>query len=342
MYSFNNDYSEGACPEILKALIETNFTQEDGYGLDTYSLEAAELIKQTINRDDIDIHFIPGGTPCNILGIVTCLKNYEAVICVESGHINVHETGAIEATGHKILTCKGNNGKISPQEIEEIFLNRMEDHMVYPKMVFISNSTELGSIYSFDELKAISDMCKKYDLYLYLDGARLASALTSKDNDLNLSLITELVDMYYIGGTKNGALLGEAMVIKNPKLKENFRYYMKQRGQMLAKGRVIGVEFKTLFTNNLYFELAKHANNMAQTIRMIFEKYGYPFFSYSPTNQIFPILPNDLIEELSKHFKFEVWEKYDENNSVVRFVCSRNTKQEAILDLNDILKQYKA
>lgn len=341
MYSFNNDYSEGACPEILKALIENNFIQEDGYGLDNFCLEATEIIKEKTNHHNIDVHFVPGGTPCNILAVVSCLKSYEAVIAVETAHINVHETGAIEASGHKILTCKGNNGKITPKEIEEIFLNRMEEHMVYPKMVFISNATELGTIYSYDELKAIREMCDKYDLYLYMDGARLSSALVSIENDLSLANVAELTDMFYLGGTKNGALLGEAFIIKNPELKENFRYHLKQRGQMLAKSRIMGIEFKVLLNNDLHLELAKHANKMAQTLKMIFAEADIPFLVDTSTNQIFPILPNKMINELKKEYKFEIWEKYDDENSVARFVCSWDTKKDKILQFYNDFKRIR-
>ena len=341
MYSFNNDYSEGACPEILKALIETNFTQEDGYGLDNYCQETIEIIKEKTNHHNIDVHFIPGGTACNILAITSCLRSYEAVIAVKSAHINVHETGAIEATGHKILTCEGINGKITPREIEELYLNRMEEHMVYPKMVFISNATELGTIYTLEELTAISQICKKYDLYLYMDGARLTNALCAHDNDLNLPLITELTDLFYIGGTKNGALLGEALIIKNPELKENFRYHLKQRGQMLAKARIMGVEFKTLLENDLYLDLAKNANKMAQALKIVFVKADIPFYVDTSTNQIFPVLPNKMIEELKKEYQFEIWEKYDDDNSIARFVCSWATEKEAIINFYKYFKQIR-
>lgn len=329
MYSFTNDYSEGACRQVLENLVKTNYTQTVGYGLDIFCKHAEEMIRDIVDNQNVDVHFIPGGTPANVLAIST-LKSYEAVICVESGHINTHETGAVESTGHKILQTKGLNGKILPQEIEDIVLTHTDEHLTMPRMVYISNSTEFGTIYSKQELVEISNMCKKHNLYLYLDGARLGSALMSKENDLNLVDITKLVDMFYIGGTKNGALLGEAMVIVNDELKPNFRYLLKQHGSMLAKARTIGIEFITLFENNLYFELANNANIMAQQLNAFFKENGINMYVESPTNQIFPILNNDLIKKLRENYSFEDWCKYDENSSVVRFVCSWATKQENV------------
>ena len=330
MYSFENDYSEGACEEILAALIKTNFKQEVGYGNDSYCLKAKELIKKTIEDDNVDIHFVPGGTPCNILAI-SLLKPYEAVICVESGHINVHETGAIEHGGHKILTAPGYDGKISAREVEEICLKHTDEHMVKPRMVFISNSTEFGTIYYKDELEELSEVCHKYNLYLYLDGARLGNALTAEGNDLTIQELTRLVDMYYIGGTKNGALLGEAMVIRNDELKENFRYSLKQNGSMLAKARVVGIEFATFFENNLYFKLARHANKMAKSLKYVFTKNGIPMYMNSPTNQIFPVLPNNVLKKIEEKYRVTPWGAYDENHTIVRFVCSWATREEAVI-----------
>jgi len=329
MFSFTNDYSEGACRPILENLIKTNYVQTDGYGLDLFCKHAEKMIKDIVFNENVDIHFIPGGTPANVLAIST-LKSYEAVICVETGHINTHETGAVEATGHKILQVKGVKGKILPAQIEEVVLNHTDEHVVIPKMVFISNSTELGTIYTKQELAAISEMCKKYNLYLYMDGARLGSALTSKSNDLTLKDICELVDMFYIGGTKNGALLGEAMVIKNNNLKANFRWLLKQHGSMLAKARIIGIEFITLLENNLYFELANNANTMAQQLNDLFVANNIQMYIDSPTNQIFPILDNELLAKIRTKYEVGDWCKFDDNHTVVRFVCSWATKQENI------------
>ena len=329
MFSFTNDYSEGACKQVLENLIKTNFVQADGYGLDIFCKQAEKMIREAVGDQNADVHYIPGGTPANVLAICL-LKSYEAVIAAENGHINTHETGAVEATGHKILQVKGVNGKVTPAEIEEVCNSHADEHVTKPRMVFVSNSSEYGTIYSKQELTEISEVCKKHNLYLYMDGARLASALMSKDNDLTLQDIAKLVDIFYIGGTKNGALLGEAMVIINDELKPNFRFLLKQHGSMLAKSRIIGVEFITLFENNLYFDLAKNANNMAQQLNEFFKSNGIEMFVESSTNQIFPILSDSLIEKLRTKYSFETWSKYDETHTVVRFVCSWATKQENI------------
>ena len=329
MHSFMNDYSEGACPQVLDNLVKTNYVQTVGYGLDQFCLHAQDLIRDIIKNDKADVHFVHGGTPTNVLAICL-LKSYEAVICVESGHINTHETGAVEATGHKILQVKGSNGKIKPEQIEEVVLEHTDEHLTKPKMVYISDSTEFGTIYNKQELTDISNMCKKHNLYLYLDGARLGSALMAKTNDLTLEDIARLVDVFYIGGTKNGALYGEAMVVVNDDLKQDFRYLLKQRGAMLAKARVVGIEFITLLENNLYFKLAENANAMAQQISNMFKEYNVQLYMDSPTNQIFPVLDNNLIERLRTKYMFETWCKYDDHQTVIRFVCSWATKQEHI------------
>lgn len=336
MFSFNNDYSEGACRPILENLIKTNFLQTDGYGLDKFCLAAEKLLRVRTGNRDIDVHFVSGGTPANVLAI-TLLKPYEAIICAENGHINVHETGACEATGHKILTSKGVNGKITPQEIRNIVLRHSDEHMVKPKMVFVSNPSELGTIYTKQELIEISNMCKRYNLYLYMDGARLGNALTALTNDLTLKDITELADIYYIGGTKNGCLLGEAMVIRNNELKPNFRYLIKQHNSMLAKARIIGVEFLTLFENDLYYRNAANANNMAQQLKQFFLSKGIIMYIDSPTNQIFPIIDNDLIRKLRKKYIFADWMPVDKKHTAVRFVCSWATKQK---DVDDFMNYF--
>lgn len=338
MFLFTNDYSEGACDQVLENLRKTNYIQAPGYGLDDFCMHAQDLIRNLIGNNNADVHFIPGGTPANVLAICE-LKSYEAVICVETGHINTHETGAVEATGHKILQVQGTNGKIQPWQIEQVVLDHPDEHVTKPKMVFLANSTEVGTIYTKQELTDISNMCKKYGLYLYLDGARLGSALTSSQNDLTLKDIADLVDIFYIGGTKNGALLGEAMVIINDELKPNFRYLLKQHGSMLAKSRIIGIEFITLLENNLYFDLAKNANTMAQQLSAFFKENNIELYTDSPTNQVFPILENGLIEKLSTKYGFETWGKYDDNHTIVRFVCSWATKQENIDAFKEDFKQ---
>ncbi len=335
MYSFNNDYSEGACKPILENLIKTNFVQADGYGLDKFCLAAEKLLKIRLGDKDVDVHFVTGGTPANALA-ATLLKPYEALICAENGHINVHETGAVEATGHKILTSKGVDGKITAKEIEDIVLVHPDEHMVKPKMVFISNPSELGTIYSKQELTDISNICKKYNLYLYMDGARLANALTAANNDITLKDLTKLLDIFYIGGTKNGCLLGEAMVIKNDELKPNFRFLIKQHNSMLAKERTIGVEFLTLFENDLFYQNGDNANKMAQQLKQFFIDNNIKMYVDSPTNQIFPILDNDLIIKLRQNYLFSNWKTIDDNHTAVRFVCSWACKQENI----DEFKQY--
>ena len=329
MFSFVNDYSEGACKQVLENLVKTNFLQTEGYGTDDFCKHAGTLIKKLVGNDNVDVHFIVGGTPTNALA-VSLLKPYEAVICADNGHINTHETAAVEATGHKILQVRGINGKVTPKEIEEVVLEHTDEHVTLPKMVFVSNSSEFGTIYSKQELTDISNMCKKYGLYLYLDGARLGAALMSKENDLTLKDIAELVDIFYIGGTKNGALLGEALVIINDDLKPNFRFLLKQRGQMLAKARIMGVEFITLLENNLYFELADNADKMAQQLNDLFKKHNIQMYIESSTNQIFPILDNELIAKLREKYVLGDWCKYDDTHTVIRFVCSWATKQENI------------
>ena len=338
MYSFENDYSEGACKKVLDYLAEHNDVQASGYGLDQYSEKAASLIKEQIGRD-ADIHFITGGTPCNILAI-SLLKPYQSVICVTSGPINVHETGAVEATGHKIDAVEGVNGKITPEAIEHVVLTHTDEHMVQPRMVFISDATELGTIYHKDELQAISAMCKKHKLYLYLDGARIANALTAASNDLTLKDIAELTDMFYIGGTKNGALLGEAMVILNEDLKKDFRYYMKRQGAMLAKGRVISQQFIALLEDETYLDNARNANENAQYLKEALSSKGIEMFMDSETNQIFPILPDGLIKELLKEYQFLEWGRYDEQRTTVRLVCSWATRKENVDAFLDTLNRY--
>ncbi len=338
MYSFENDYSEGACKKVLDYLTEHNDVQTAGYGLDCYSEKAANLIRDLIGRD-ADVHFITGGTPCNVLAI-SLLRPYQSVICVTSGHINVHETGAVEATGHKIDAVEGVNGKITPEAIEKVVLAHTDEHMVQPRMVFISNATELGTIYHKEELQAISAMCRKHHLYLYLDGARIANALAAASNDLTLKDIAELTDMFYIGGTKNGALLGEAMVILNEDLKKDFRYYMKRQGAMLAKGRVISQQFIALLEDDTYLGNARNANENAQYLKNALSSKGIDMFMDSETNQIFPILPDELIKELLKDYQFLEWGRYDEKRTTVRLVCSWATKKENVDAFIDTLNQY--
>jgi threonine aldolase len=344
MYSFKNDYSEGAHPRILNALIESNLEQVDGYGEDIYTQKAVELLKQKIGLSNIDIHLLSGGTQTNLTAISAFLRPHEAAIAASTGHILVHETGAIEATGHKVISLETADGKLNPSLIEAALKAHTDEHMVKPKLVYISNTTEIGSIYNKAELRQISKFCRENNLILFMDGARLGSALSSEENDLELSDLGALVDAFYIGGTKNGALIGEALVICRDSLKEDFRFHMKQKGALLAKGRLLGIQFLELFRDNLYFELAAHANNMANLLKEGISKEGFKFLTQSPSNQLFPILPDRLISELQKKYSFYVWEKIDEDSSSIRLVTSWATKEAAVTefieDMKNILNKY--
>lgn len=330
MYSFVNDYSEGAHSRVLEGLIRVNLEQNNGYGEDIHSHKAKEYICKAIEREDVDIHFIPGGTQTNLLVISSFLRPHEAVIAADTGHINVHETGAIEATGHKVIAMAVKDGKLTPKTIIEALDNHTDEHMVKPKMVYLSNTTELGTIYTKKELKDIHELCNEKRLYLFLDGARIASAMTSRNNDLELKDIASMVDVFYIGGTKNGALLGEALIICREEFKKEFRYLIKQRGAMMAKGFVIGIQFEELFRDRLFFDLADHANRMAEKIAKAIKECGYTFDAPTGTNQIFPILPKEVEEQLSKEFKFMTFKKLEGNYNVLRFVTSWATTEESV------------
>lgn len=339
-YSFKNDYSEGCHPRILEALKKTNNTQELGYGEDKYCTEAAKIIKRKCNNEDVDVHFVSGGTQANLLIISAALRSYESVISASTGHIHVHETGAIEATGHKIQVVNSLDGKLDGISIQSELDKFENEHTVKPRMVYISNTTETGTIYNEKELRELASFCKKNKLLLFMDGARLGSALTAKTNDLSLECITKYCDVFYIGATKNGGLFGEAIVIKNKELKSHFRFHQKQRGAMLAKGRVLGVQFNELFQDDLFFELAEHANSMAEQLTRAFQENDYQFLVNSVSNQIFPILPNELINKLEEHFEFYVWKKIDEDHSVIRIVTSWATKEEPVKLFIKKIKQY--
>jgi threonine aldolase len=337
-YSFQNDYSEGAHPRILEALTRSNMRQAVGYSEDEFCESAKIKILSAIGNPDADIHFVSGGTQANLLVLSSFMKPWESVIAVESGHICVHETGAVEATGHKVNTVKGKDGKVTTEEIQAVVDEHYFEHMVKPRAVYISQSSEIGTIYSAAELRAISVLCKKLNLILYMDGARLGSALASSKNDLDLKELCSLVDAFYIGGTKNGALIGEAIVINNPLLKPDFRYGIKQRGALLAKGRILGIQFDELFTGTLYFDLARHANLMAERLTQGIAALGYSFMTDSPTNQIFPILPNDVIEKIRENYLFYDWAKIDETQTAVRLVTSWAITEQVV---DEFLKELK-
>lgn len=341
MYSFLNDYSEGAHPRVLDFLMKSNFEQNIGYGEDIHSNRARAYIKKQLKREDVDIHFISGGTQTNLLVISSFLRPHQCVIAADSSHINVHETGAIEATGHKVVVMPSQDGKLSPSEIHEALNYHQDEHMVKPKMVYISNTTELGTIYRKEELRKIHQLCKENDLFLFLDGARLGSALTCKENDLSLTDIAQLCDVFYIGGTKNGALLGEALVICREELKEDFRYLIKQRGAMLAKGFVMGMQFEALFQDHLYFEIASHANQMAEKIAKTLDECGYEFLVPPCSNQLFPILPKKLLEKMEAKFKFMIQKEMDDEKSAIRLVTSWATKEEAVEELCNFFRENK-
>lgn len=337
-YNFFNDYSEGAHPAILELLTQTNFEQADGYGNDRWSQEAAQLIKARIESPQAAVHFVSGGTQANQIVLAALLKPYESVIAAQTAHIHVHEAGAVEATGHKINLVETQDGKLSAAQIERVVAEHTDEHMVKPRVVFISHSTELGTIYQRRELAEIARVCRQQGLYLYLDGARLGSALTSSAADLTLPDLVQWVDAFYIGGTKNGAIFGEAIVINNPNLQTDFRYHLKQRGALFAKGRFLGIQFWTLFKNDLYFELASYANRLAAMLSQGLAAQGFTFLTPAATNQVFPILPNALISELQKHYGFYVWAKVDEARSAIRLVTSWATKEEKVAEFLGVVK----
>lgn len=332
MYSFTNDYSEGAHPRILEAMMNANLTQNVGYGLDAHSLAAAGTIRRLADAPDAAVHFVVGGTQTNLLLIASALRPYQAVIAAATGHVNVHEAGAIEGTGHKVLALPTTTGKLTPEIIAPCLTEHCDEHMVQPKLVYISDSTELGTVYTKAELEALHHFCRLHGLMLYLDGARLGSALTSAPNDLTLKDLAALTDAFYIGGTKNGALLGEALIIQKDSLKEDFRFMMKNRGAMLAKGFLAGIQFEELFRDGLFFDLAAHANEMAAILRDGIRKAGYSFVSDSHTNLLFPILPDELVDKLGKDFTFERSQKPDDSHTVIRLVTSWATPEKAVRD----------
>ncbi len=344
MIRFECDYAEGCCPEIIKKLEKTNMEQTQGYGEDIYCNLAREKIKKICKCPNSEVQFLVGGTQTNMIVISSILKPYQGVISAQTGHINVHETGAIESTGHKVLVINTNDGKLTDDNIKEIYQAHYNDenheHMVQPGMVYISYPTENGLIYTKKELEELYKTCKECNLPLYIDGARLGYGLMSDEN-MDISDIAKNCDVFYIGGTKVGTLFGEAVVITNESIKKNFRYCMKQRGGMLAKGRLLGIQFDTLFEDNLYFSISKHAIDMAMKIKKAFCDKGYKLLYNSNTNQQFPIIPNNILSHLSKKYSFCLWEKIDENNSAVRFCTSWATKKEDVDELVRDIQNFK-
>ncbi len=330
MYSFKNDYCEGAHPDILKALANNNLGQEEGYGMDRHTQNAVSMIKDLVGSPEAEVHLLSGGTQTNLIAISGFLRPHEACITAATGHIATHETGAIEATGHKLLTVDSRDGKLSPGLITPVLSEHHFEHMVKPRVVYISNPTELGTVYTRSELQELQEYCRSKGLRLYADGARLGAALVARNSDVTLRDMYRLTDAFFIGATKTGALLGEALVLRNSDLKNDYRYLIKQRGGLLAKGRILGIQFETLFRDTLYFDLARHANEMAQYMATELEKAHCRFWIKSPTNQIFPVMNKHIIEELSREFAFYTWAGVDQNHSAVRLITSWATPGEAV------------
>lgn len=344
MIRFNCDYSEGAHPRILEKLAQTNLEQAPGYGQDTYCRQAADLIKSLCQTPQAEVHFLAGGTQTNLTVIAACLRPYQTVISADSGHINVHETGAIEATGHRILTVPEQNGKLTAEQIarccKDHWLDDNPEFAPQPKLVYISFPTEYGTLYSKEELSAIRRVCDENNLFLFADGARLGYGLEAPGNDVTLADLAACCDVFYIGGTKIGALLGEAVVIVNPKLQKDFRYFMKQKGAMLAKGRILGIQFLALFEDGLYFKLSKHADEMAQIIRQACAECGFEFLYDSPTNQQFPIMPDVLIKQLEELYAFSHTKRLDHRRSAIRICTSWATRREDVEQLVADIHKY--
>ena len=343
MIRFNNDYNHGAHNAIIQAIGEINTESYAGYGEDEWCQKGADEIRKYLGGADVDIHFMVGGTPANITVMTAALRPYESVICAENGHINHHEAGSIEHTGHKILSVPAKEGKLTAEAVRETAAHYYDhgqvEFLTAPKIVFLSSPSEYGTIYSKKELLEIRKVCDQYNMYLYVDGARLGYWLSCSACDVTLEDLAWIADVFYIGGTKCGALFGEALVIVNEELKKDFRYMIKQRGGLLAKGRLLGIQFLGLFENENFEKAAKHANNMAGKLQNAFIQKKIPLFISTTTNQIFPILTNIQMDILSKKYAFQIWEKLDNEHTAVRFVTSWATKEEAVEEcIQDILR----
>ena len=336
MLRFQNDYSEGAHPNVLRALCDTNLCSTPGYGLDDDCRRAADAIRARFACPDADVHFLVGGTQTNQLAAAAFLRPWEAMVAADTGHINVHETGAIEATGHKVIAIPGTDGKLTPAAIADAAAQHCaapgvyDEHMVLPRMAYISDATELGTIYTKAELAALHEVCGEYGLYLFLDGARMAAALVAEGNDLQPEDFATYCDVFYLGGTKNGLLFGEAVVITNEALKPHFRNMIKQRGGMFAKGFLFGTQFTAYLQDELWLTMARHAVTQAQRIQTAAVQKGYRLFAVSPTNQVFLVLSHAQIERLRQDFAFEITGHVDDDHEAGRFVCSWATKEEAV------------
>lgn len=331
---FDTDYMEGAHPDVMRRLLETNLEQTVGYGSDPYTQRAKDLIRKACGVPEAGVHFLVGGTQTNSTVIDGLLRQHEGVIAAETAHINVHESGAIEATGHKVLTLPQHNGKLEAEEVEkyitDFYRDETYEHMVAPGMVYISHPTELGTLYSLDELEKLSAVCRRANIPLYMDGARLGYGLAAENTEVTLTDIARLCDVFYIGGTKVGALFGEAVVAPDPKRLPHFFPLIKQHGALLAKGRLLSIQFETLFTDHLYERMGKHAVRLALKLKEAFKSKGYKLQLDSPTNQQFVCLPNETIDRLLQHATFELWGPRGEKETVVRFVTSWATREEDV------------
>ena len=341
---FASDYQEGMCEEILERLQQTNRIPTSGYGTDEYSEQARSRIKEACGAPDARIHFLSGGTQTNQTVIAAILREYEGVIAADTGHVSLHEAGAIEYTGHKVLTIPGDHGKVSANALKEyleaFYADGNHEHMVQPGMVYISQPTEYGTLYSRQDLKELRSICDQYQLPLYADGARLAYALACSENDVTLKDLAQYCDVFYIGGTKCGAIIGEAVVILNPKLMPHFFTSVKQHGALLAKGRLLGISFDTLFTDGLYEALGKHALEKAEQIKHALAENNWQFFFETPTNQIFVVVDNETLKELDQKVVYSFWEPYDATHTVIRFATSWATTQEDVDALITLIQQF--
>ncbi|MBE5922407.1 MAG: low specificity L-threonine aldolase [Lachnospiraceae bacterium] len=341
MISFESDYIAGAHPKVLQRLLETNMEPLSGYGNDIYCASAQKKIRAACACPTAEVYFLAGGTQTNAVVISSMLQSYEGAIAAKTGHVSTHEAGAIEHTGHKVLALAQKDGKIVPavlrQYLKTFYADENRDHMVFPGMVYISHPTEYGTLYSKNELTEISQICAEYEIPLFLDGARLGYGLMSRQTDVTLADIAALCDVFYIGGTKVGALCGEAVVFTKNNTPKHFMTTIKQNGALLAKGRVLGIQFDALFTDNLYFKISQHAVEMAEKLKSIFKEKGYHFYLESPTNQQFIILENREMEYLKTQVAFSFWEKLDDMHTVVRFATSWSTTEEDLEHLKEIL-----
>lgn len=345
MLSFESDYTEGAHPKILEKLCETNMEKLPGYGSDPYCESAKNKIRKACGCPEAEVMFLVGGTQTNATVIDAMLEKYEGVLAVQTGHVSVHEAGAIEYTGHKVLELPSHDGKMDAEELEEYLQKFWQDetheHMVFPGMVYLSHPTEYGTLYSREELRAISVICQQFHIPLYLDGARLGYGLMSQETDVTLQVVAQYCDVFYIGGTKVGALCGEAVVFTKKNMPKYFMTLVKQHGALLAKGRLLGIQFDALFTDELYFKISKHAILMAQLLKEGFQERGYEFYLESPTNQQFIVLENEEMERLKEKVSFGFWEKVDHKHTVVRFATSWATQKEDVDRLMEVLEENK-